>query len=322
MIMNMNDIEGFDAMAEEIREVYIERDRLRDELEALRQFKTDICEVLGIGGNSHNDGVVKLLKANKARTSMDADDNRMYRDILDEIKKYFKMTASHWTYSDIPHFVKTAHEFALEKKEYMEDAMRGFCVDICKELGVNYEMSTKTSILSEIKRLRESVNKQEEFTEEAADILGVHPGDLSLSDVLEALRNLKRYEDLNDMNCEIIADLRAELYRSKKAFSGEHSRRLAAEKYISDTFQRAAKELGMTRIPDGIDKLCDEIADLRNYRNRISCPKEFWEAICGVMEMDPTDATPSDVIAKTKETKKRLISILVLDPDAATWTDI
>lgn len=240
MIMNVNEISGFDAMAEEIRYVYAERDRLRNENEALRQFKTDICDVIVISKNAHNDTIIKALKAD----------------------------------------------------------------------------------LSEAKRLRESVNKQEEFTEEAASILGVHPGDLSLSDILSALHKLKREEKLDDMNSSIIADLRTELDQSQRAFSGEHSRRLAAEKYISDTFQRAAKELGMTRIPDGIDRLCDEISDLRNYRNRISCPKEFWEAMCDVMEMAPTDATPSDVVGMTRETKQRLISILALNPDTATWTDI
>lgn len=328
MNINLDEIAGFDAAAEEIREVYIERDSLRDEVEALRQFKADICEVLGVGKNSHNDGVVKLLKANKARTSMDVDENRMYQDILDEIKTYFKMTASHWTYSDIPHFVKTAHEFALEKKEDAEDALSAFREDICDAIEIRKDAHNDTIIkalkadLSEAKRLRESVDKQEDFTEEAADILGVHPGDLTLSDVLDALRKLKRYEELSNMNCEIIANLKTELDQSQRAFSGEHSRRLAAEKYISDTFQRSAKELGMTCIPDGIDTLCDEIADLRNYRNRISCPKEFWEAVCDVMEMNSADATPSDAIGMTLETKKRLISLLALNPDTATWTDI
>lgn len=238
---NMNDIADFDAFVDEVRCVYDERDGLRDEVEALRQFIKDICEAL----------------------------------------------------------------------------------------GVRSDMSTRESILGEISKLRRehenhktTIKKQEDFTEEAASILGVHPGDLTLSDVLEALRKLKREEKLDEMNSSIIADLRTEFDMSQRAFSGEHSRRLAAEKYISDTFRRAAKELGITRIPDGIDTLCDEISDLRNYRNRISCPKEFWEAICDIMEMNSADATPSDVIGMTREVKQRLISILALNPKTATWTDI
>lgn len=252
MNINLDDIAGFDAAAEEIREVYNERDRLRDENEDLKAERDRLMDTRG----------------------------EFARDILDTV---------HCAYYN-PSNVQMLEQLA------------------------KYEAN----------KLYAGRNRQEDFTEEAASILGVHPGDLSLSDILEALRKLKREEKLDEMNCEIIASLKEERDQSQRAFSGEHSRRLAAEKYISDTFQRAAKELGMTRIPDGIDKLCDEIADLRSraFCQQALWDRIFWESMCDVMEMDPDDATPSDILAMIGEAKKRLISLLALNPDTATWTDI
>lgn len=312
MNANMNDIAGFDAMTEEVRYVYAERDRLRDEVEALRQFKTDICEVLGIGGNSHNDGIVKLLKANKARTSLDADDNRMYRDILDEIKKYFKMTAPHWKYSDIPHFVKTAHEFALEKKEDAEEQAKQFAEDICAALGIRPDMRTKKSVLGEISKLRRehdgseySLRKQEEFTEEAASILGVHPGDLSLSDILEALRKLKRYEELNNMNCEIIAYLKTERDKLQQDYLNEIGRRKIAERYLSDSLSKICSALGIEYSTDTtLEYILDTIDDPRGKKSGYSYSQSFvFNSVCTYLGITADNATLSDIRTEIEKLK-------------------
>ena len=253
--MNVNDISGFDAMTEEVRQVYAERDRLRDENEAFRQFKKDICEVLGIGGNSHNDGVVKLLKANKARTSMETDDLVMYRGILDEIKTIFDMSSA-WTYGEIPFFVKSVY---------------------------------KTNI-----------KRQEEFTEEAASILGVHPGDLSLSDILEALRKLKREEKLDEMNCEIIANLREE--RDK-----ETSRRIKAEEYACDAsknFEKICSALGIEYdIDTTIEYVLDTIDDLRSKEGTYCHQSFVFRSVCDYLGIAADDATLSDIRKEIEKLK-------------------
>lgn len=208
MNVNVNDISGFDATAEEIRQVYAERDRLREENEELRQF----------------------------------------------------------------------NEFR-----------RGY------------------------ERLKYNIKKQGEFTEEAASILGVQSGDLSLSDVLAALRKLKRFEELLDMNSEIITGLKDK--RDK-----ETSRRVEAERYMAEYLSKICSALGIEYSTDTtLEYILDTIDDLKTEK---SCPKTFWEAMCDIMEMATCDSTPSDVVGMTRETKRRLISMLALNPDTATWTDI
>lgn len=208
MNVNVNDISGFDATAEEIRQVYAERDRLREENEELRQFNE----------------------------------------------------------------FRRGHE-----------------------------------------RLKYNIKKQEEFTEEAASILGVQSGDLSLSDVLAALRKLKRFEELLDMNSEIITGLKDK--RDK-----ETSRRVEAERYMAEYLSKICSALGIEYSTDTtLEYILDTIDDLKTEK---SCPKTFWEAMCDIMEMATCDSTPSDVVGMTRETKRRLISMLALNPDTATWTDI
>lgn len=179
-------------------------------------------------------------------------------------------------------------------------------------------------VYAERDRLRDGRKKQEEFTEEAASILGVHPGDLSLSDILAALRKLKRCEELNDMNASIIADLRDlnsdVITDLKDRLNKETGRRVEAERYISNTLSKICSALGIEYSTDTtLEYILDTIDDLKAEK---SCPKTFWEAMCDIMEMATCNSTPSDVVGMTRETKRRLISILALNPDTATWTDI
>lgn len=257
MNANMNDIAGFDAMTEEVRQVYAERDQ--------------------------------------------------YKALLDELKKYFKMTAPHWKYSDIPHFVKTAHEFALENKEAAKDALREFAEDICKILGVDYDMSTDATIFSEVKRLRESVDKQEEFTEEAASILGVHPGDLSLSDILDALRKLKRYENLNNMNCEIIAE---RLISLKDKYDKETDRRIEAERYISDSLSKICSALGIEYSTDTtLEYILDTIDDVKARSLEFNLRTENFRHFCDILGLEPKDTVWANIFNEVEDLRAKYLNL-------------
>lgn len=230
--MNMNDISGFDAMTEEVRYVYAERDRLRDENKALLQFKKDICEVLGVVGNSHNDGVVKLLKAVKSRTNSEYE----------------------------------AHKYTLKK--------------------------------------------QEEFTEEAASILGVHPGDLTLSDVLEALRKLKRCEELNDMNARIIADVITDL---KDKLDKETSRRIKAEEYACDAsnnLEKICSALGIEYdINTTIEYVLDTIDDLKARSLEFNLRTENFRHLCDILGLEPNDTTWQDIFNEVESLRAKYLNL-------------
>lgn len=203
--MNVNDIYGFDAMTEEVRQVYAERDR--------------------------------------------------YKAILDEIKTIFEMS-SVWTYGEIPFFVNGLYKTKLKR--------------------------------------------QEEFTSEAASILGVHPGDLSLSDVLEALRKLKREEKLDEMNCEIIANLKEE--RDK-----ETSRRIKAEEYACDAssnFEKICSALGMEYgIDTTIEYVLDTIDDLRSKEGAYCHQSFVFSSVCDYLGITADDATLSDIRKEIEKLK-------------------
>lgn len=229
MNVNMNDIAGFDAMAEEIRQVYAERDLLRDENEALKEERDQRM-------NSRSE---------------------FARDILDSI---------HCTYYN-PGNIWMLEQLAKDQ----------------------------------VKRLYDGRKKQEEFTEEAASILGVHPGDLSLSDILEALRKLKRYEELNNMNCEIIADLKEE--RDK-----ETDRRTEAEEYAqtaSNNLEKICAALGIERSPDvTLEYILDTIDDLRGKNNTWSHSHSFgFCCICEYLGIEADGATLSDIRKEIEKLK-------------------
>lgn len=167
MNVNVNDISGFDAMTEEIRWVYVERDRLRDENEALKR---------------------------------------------------------------------------------------------------------------EIENLTAGRKKQEDFTEEAASILGVNSLDLTLSDISACLRKFKRYEALNGMNSNIISDLSVAICKICAELDIEYS---------TDT------------TPDDI---CDRIRELRAYRKRSRyCPIEEYNKICDILGTDENASSWGDILEAIHE---------------------
>lgn len=222
MIMNVNDISGFDAMTEEIREVYAERDRLRDENEALRQFKTDICDAIEIRRDARNDTIIKALKSD----------------------------------------------------------------------------------LSEVKRLRESVNKQEDFIKETADILGVHPGDLTLSDVLAALKKTKDMTGILSGLSETCTALQHERDKVQQDYLNEIGRRKNAERYISDTLSKICSALGMEYdIDTTIEYVLDTIDDLRSKEGTYCHQSFVFRSVCDYLGIVSDDATLSDIRREIEKLK-------------------
>lgn len=253
MNVNVNDISGFDATAEEIRQVYAERDQ--------------------------------------------------YKAILDEIKKIFKM-GSVWTYGEIPGFVRASHDWLCEKRENAAEQTKQLTEDIGAALGVRSDMRTRESILGEISKLRRghenhkyTIKRQEEFTEEAASILGVDPGDLSLSDILTALRKLKRCEELNDMNSSIIADLKTE-------HDKETSLRIEAERYASTTLGKICSALGIEYSTDTtLEYILGTIDGLKGNKGKYSRSSVF-SSVCDYLGFSADDATLSDIHDEIKRLKE------------------
>jgi hypothetical protein len=158
MNVNVNDISGFDATAEEIRHVYAERDRLREENEDLKftlenkeyaekqtkQFTEDICAALGVRSDMSTRGSI-LSEISKLR--------KEHENLKYAIKKICSALGIEFS-------TDTTLEYILDTIDDLKSRPLESCLrthdfrKLCDILGLEPNHTTWLDIFDDVYRLR------------------------------------------------------------------------------------------------------------------------------------------------------------------------